>query len=89
MRKHTQNKYIDGVLFIALLVLLVTGIIMYVVLPPGGHDKVWLSLTRHEWGDIHFWTAVIFTVVIAVHLLLHSSWIVKSYNLFKGKKGQL
>ncbi|MEX0844285.1 MAG: DUF4405 domain-containing protein, partial [Balneolaceae bacterium] len=45
------------------------------ILPPGsGSANIW-GLTRHEWGDIHFWIAVIFAVTITVHLILHLPWI--------------
>lgn len=86
MRTHTQNVVIDAILFLCLLVLLFTGAIMYVLLPPGSGEKAFISLSRHDWGDIHFWTAVLFTVIIATHLVVHSTWIVNSYNLFKKKK---
>ncbi|MBD3616487.1 MAG: DUF4405 domain-containing protein [Gracilimonas sp.] len=86
MRKNTQNIVIDATLFLCLLVLLFTGVIMYVLLPPGSGEKAFISLSRHDWGDIHFWTAVIFTLILVIHLVLHSAWIVNSYNLFKKKK---
>jgi hypothetical protein len=47
-------------------------------LPPPGSNKT-LSLrglTRHQWGDIHFWISLGLLVVIAVHLALHWNWIV-------------
>lgn len=86
MRKNTQNVVIDATLFLCLLVLLFTGGIMYVLLPPGSGGKAFISLLRHDWGDIHFWTAVIFTLILVIHLVLHSAWIVNSYNFFKKKK---
>ena len=39
--------------------------------------ELW-SMTRHEWGDIHFYLAVIFAVLMIVHIILHWSWI-KAY----------
>lgn len=39
--------------------------------------ELW-SMTRHEWGDIHFYLAVIFAVLMVVHIILHWSWI-KAY----------
>lgn len=86
MRKHTQNKIIDAISFICMLMLLITGIIMYVALPPGSGEKVFLDLSRHEWGSVHFWMAVLFTLMIIIHLLLHYSWIVNSYNPLKKRK---
>ena len=36
---------------------------------------VW-GLSRHEWGSIHYWIALVLMSVLAVHLLLHWKWIV-------------
>ena len=35
---------------------------------------VW-GLTRHEWGDLHFYVAVALMGVLALHLLQHWRWI--------------
>ncbi|SMO75652.1 DUF4405 domain-containing protein [Gracilimonas mengyeensis] len=85
VRKHTQNKIIDLVSFISMILLIGTGVIMYWVLPPGSHGENFLSLSRHDWGDIHFWIAVVFTVLVAYHLLLHLPWIKGSYFSFGNK----
>jgi hypothetical protein len=44
----------------------------------GEQIKDFWSMTRHEWGDIHFYLAVIFAVLMIVHIILHWSWI-KAY----------
>jgi len=36
------------------------------------------SMTRHEWGDIHFYLAALFVILMVVHIILHWTWI-KSY----------
>jgi hypothetical protein len=47
------------------------------VLPPGSghHTRLW-GLDRHEWGTVHFWIALGFLAVLALHLFLHWRWIV-------------
>jgi hypothetical protein len=67
--------------------LVLTGILLQWVLPHGGgpgggghrgvraRDAEFLSLARHEWGDVHFWISVAFVAAIAVHLLMHLGWI--------------
>lgn len=62
--------------------LLATGVIIKWVLPHGGpqnrgagRDGALLGLSRHEWGDIHFWIALAMAVAISVHLLSHFGWI--------------
>jgi hypothetical protein len=44
---------------------------------PGQTREFWL-MSRHEWGDIHFYLAVLFVILMVVHIALHWSWI-KSY----------
>ncbi|MHC4070383.1 MAG: DUF4405 domain-containing protein [Planctomycetota bacterium] len=78
--------------FVNLLGLVSTGFIIKYVLPPGTggrgrflHDgpgreyikQLW-SMTRHEWGDIHFYLALLFVSLMSVHFILHWNWI-KNY----------
>lgn len=76
MKRPTLNFIIDSAAFVSCLVLLSTGLIMYFILPPGsGHLEIW-GMNRHGWGDIHFWAAVLFILMIGIHLVLHWKWIV-------------
>jgi len=98
MKRGTLNFIIDLVSFVNLLCLAVTGFIMRYILPPGtggrgrllhgGHGreeiKELLSMTRHEWGDIHFYLAVLFVILMVVHIILHWGWI---KNYFKSLLG--
>jgi cytochrome b561 len=84
MRKHTQNAYLDIILLIGMIGLIFTGVILHFILPPGSHQNTFIDLSRHEWGELHFWVAAIFTILIVIHLILHSKWIAGSY--FKIKK---
>jgi len=92
MKRATRNFIVDVVSFINLLALAFTGFIMKYILPPGtgGHGRgfragrgpgevkyLW-SMTRHEWGYIHFYLAVLFVALIVVHIILHWSWL-KNY----------
>ncbi|HAC15815.1 MAG TPA: hypothetical protein DCE78_07705 [Bacteroidetes bacterium] len=75
MKKPDLNFVIDAGSLVSFLVLASTGILMYLVLPAGsGRDMVW-GLTRHEWGDIHFWISMTFFALMGVHLILHWNWI--------------
>ena len=98
MKKVTINFLIDAASFQLLLGLIVTGFIVKYVLPPGsggqgrqlhggtGREqiKTLLSMGRHQWGDIHFYIAVLFVIFMILHVILHWSWI-KAYlkSLFK------
>ena len=86
MQRNTLNSVIDLLLFLNLLAIVITGFIMKYILPPGtgglgrlAHGgtgrginirELW-SMTRHEWGSIHFYLAIIFVVLVTMHLVLH------------------
>jgi hypothetical protein len=82
MRKGHWITLIDVLAFVGLVLLISTGILMEYLLPPGSGRwaTIW-SMNRHEWGDIHFWTAVCFFVVLVMHLVLHWRFI---FARFKG-----
>jgi len=52
---------------------------------PGGLQRpillLW-GLSRHEWGNIHYWAAIALMAALSFHLLLHWKWIVA---MLKGK----
>jgi len=98
MKRTTLNFIIDLASFIVLLGLAITGYIIKFVLPPGtggrgreltggrGREEIeqlW-SMTRHEWGDIHFYLAVLFIVLMTIHIIVHWGWI---KNYFKSLLG--
>lgn len=66
----------DVLAFIGFVALTASGVLMRYVLPPGSGRfvSVW-GLNRHEWGTVHFWVAVGFLAILAVHLILHWRWI--------------
>jgi len=57
--------------------LVFTGLLIYLVLPPGsGHGKMTvLGMDRHGWGDVHFWLAVAVLALVVVHVALHWQWV--------------
>lgn len=77
MRGPTRNLIVDGFAFIGFLLLITTGVLMRYVLPPGSGRRtgIW-GLDRHGWGDLHFWIAVAFLAILALHLVLHWKWLV-------------
>jgi hypothetical protein len=77
MRRAKLNFVIDAVGFAGFVFLMATGVLVRYVLPPGSgrHTTLW-GLDRHEWGSIHFWIAVTFLCVVALHLFYHWRWIV-------------
>jgi len=92
MKKPTINFYADCIGLIVFLGLVCTGFITRYILPPGtggrgrlahdgqggDHIKTFLSLGKHDWGDIHFYLAVTFVIFTLWHIYLHWTWI-KNY----------
>lgn len=76
MKRPVQNFLVDAVSFTALLLLATTGLLMFWVLPPGSHQATVWGMSRHEWGDLHFWIAIAFLGLLVLHLVLHWQWIV-------------
>lgn len=76
MHRPTLNFLIDTVAFVAFAFLTTTGILTRYLLPPGsGRWATLWGLNRHQWGDLHFWVAVVLLGVLAIHLVLHWRWI--------------
>jgi hypothetical protein len=75
MRKPDLNFTIDLMIFAFFLLLASTGLLIYFILPAGhGYLTVW-GMNRHDWGDIHFWVALIFLGLVFTHIGLHWNWI--------------
>jgi hypothetical protein len=98
VRRVTIKFLIDFSGFVLLSCIVGTGVIIKYILKPGsgggwrggrggGNIETFLSLRRHEWGSVHFWLALIFVVIIVIHILLHYEWI-KIYlqSIFSGDK---
>jgi hypothetical protein len=89
MSKAWQCFWIDVVLFAQAVSLASTGAVMKWVLPPGSGGHGWgggrgwgqgprrlFEMSRHDWGELHFWIAVSLVAVLALHLVVHWRWIV-------------
>lgn len=84
-RRAVVNFVLEGVTLLILALVIATGFVMEFQLPPGhgrGGARAMLGMTRHEWGDIHFWLSIAFIVLMAAHLWLHWRWI---WALAKGR----
>ncbi|MBN1911537.1 MAG: DUF4405 domain-containing protein, partial [Pirellulales bacterium] len=91
MKRTSVNFWVDVLAFVDFVFLATTGLLVRYVLPPGsGHfgsvgegrqaegkavSTVW-GMTRHEWGDVHFYLALALLGLMAVHLFLHWRWII-------------
>ena len=86
MSKSAVNFLVDAVALAAIMLLSATGVLIRYVLPPGsGHfDQLW-GMDRHQWGQVHFWIAVVLLSTLALHLFLHWHWVI---CMVKGRPGR-
>lgn len=89
MDRAKKNFLIDSMLFVLFVLLTGSGFLLEYLLPSGSGGQgnkpgvtVW-GMTRHEWGSVHYWIALVMLGLMAVHLVLHWRWIVA---MVRGKK---
>ncbi|WKJ92330.1 DUF4405 domain-containing protein [Methylomonas montana] len=77
MNRTLVNIIIDLVATLLFLGMIATGYLLRFPLPPGSNKTLTLwRLSRHQWGDIHFWISLGLLAVLVIHLALHWNWIV-------------
>ena len=83
MKRSNLINVVDAASFIGFVFLASTGVLLRYVLPPGSGrwSSVW-SLSRHDWGAVHFWISVAFFAVLTLHLVLHWRFVL---SLLRGK----
>jgi hypothetical protein len=76
MNRGKLNFVLDSTAAILMITLAATGLITRFVLPQGsGQWRSLWGLTRHQWGDIHFWLAALLVLVLITHVALHWNWV--------------
>lgn len=79
MKRVLDNLWVDAIGAILMVAMAATGYILRFPLPPGTNKSLSLwGLTRHQWGQIHFWFSLALLVLVVVHVCLHWQWIVVS-----------
>ena len=72
MKKSNLIAFIDIAAFISFIFVVSTGVLMRYLLPPqSGHSIEIFGMSRHEWGDIHFYFTFMFLVILSIHLIFH------------------
>ncbi len=76
MNRLRLNWIVDAAAASAFVALVVTGLGLFWVLPPGTNRSLELGgLSRHAWGEVHLWVALAFLAVLVLHLVLHWNWV--------------
>ena len=78
---------VNVISFILFIILCSTGLLNWLVLPRGYEARGgFLVSLRHFFIAIHEWAALIFMIVVAVHIVLHWPYIksnLKKYGIMK------
>ena len=88
MSKNRVSLVVDLLAYLAMAVLIATGVILHYRLPPHSRSDVMLGLSRHEWGGIHFYVALFLLVVVVLHIILHWKWVTHTFGALFGGEGR-
>jgi cytochrome b subunit of formate dehydrogenase len=62
----------------------ITGFILWFAIPEGGGgrgvEKVFWTLSKNTWIDIHDWAAVALLALVIIHIILHWRWVVHMFK---------
>ncbi|MES0446814.1 MAG: DUF4405 domain-containing protein [Desulfobacterales bacterium] len=86
-RRSTKLWIVNLISFILFIILCSTGLLNWLVLPRGYQARgSFLVSLRHFFIAIHEWAALIFMVVVAIHIILHWPYIksnLKKHGIIK------
>lgn len=74
MKRITINALVDIGCLVTFIPSLVSGLVLFLVLPEGGFRSGWaiyLGLTRKEWVGLHNATSLAFAALLIIHMLMH------------------
>jgi hypothetical protein len=75
MKRVTINAIVDIGCLIKFIPTLITGLVLYLVLPSGGGRgnsySLYLGITRTQWLNMHNYTSLVFAALLIIHLILH------------------
>jgi hypothetical protein len=76
MKRTVDNLHIDMIAAGLMVGMMATAYVLRFPLPPGSNKSLVLwGLTRHQWGDIHFWIGTGLLAVVLLHICLHWQWV--------------
>jgi hypothetical protein len=74
MSKTERNFWLDGAIFVAFLITIITGFILWLVIPHK-MDIVFLGFSRSVWVAAHICSGVLGLAGIVVHIVWHWGWL--------------
>jgi len=86
-RRSSKLWVVNLISFILFIILCITGLLNWLVLPRGYQARgSFLVSLRHFCIALHEWVALIFMIVIAIHIILHWPYIksnLKKYGIMR------
>lgn len=87
--KPSKLWIVNVISFVLFMLLSVTGMLNWLVLPRGYEARgSFLVSLRHFFIVIHEYTALIFMIVVAVHMVLHWSYIKSNVKKYGAKNNK-
>jgi hypothetical protein len=87
MNKAEKLWFVNIFSFVLFSILTFTGLINWLFIPRGGGSEGgFIVLLRHFLQQVHEWTALMFIIIILIHLALHWTYIksnLQQYGMLK------
>jgi len=87
MKRVTINALVDIGCLITFIPSLISGLVLYLVLPEGGGRGggwvTYLGIARNQWVTMHNNTSLMFAALLILHLLLHGNFFWHITRVFK------
>jgi hypothetical protein len=82
--KTKWNKWLDAVIFIALVLTAWTGLILWLILPDGRGSgySLFLGVPKSIWVNVHDWAGVAMLAGLLMHFVWHWEWVVRVASRF-------
>jgi len=92
MKKSNWQYLVNTLLFTCMVCIAFIGFLMGFFLAQGPAvneaDKYLMGLHRHQWGNIHLYISIVFSILIIIHIIFDWKWIKgKAQKLFKKRWG--
>jgi len=85
--KLSKLWIVNVISFFLFSLLSLTGLVNWLVLPRGyGQSAGFLVSLRHSLVTIHEWTALLFMIVIGIHISLHWAYVRKTLDSYRKRK---
>jgi len=75
MRKATRHYILDALEGIVLLLLIISGFLLWFALPEGSAADKTALFDRRTWVQVHQWLAVGLLIFFSTHIITHWAWI--------------